>query len=103
MREHREENWKIISDRIGENRGEKIIIGRDTNARTAEKAEEIVGEKSCSKDKCMNNEEEEFLKIIKVGLGVGNGSIEGNEEGKWTYIGPRGRSVSQEKRKRKNN
>lgn len=81
--------------------GTKTIIGGDFNARTGEDGgwigdeEQKGGEKGRrSKDKKVNGEGRRLLECIeKRGWSILNGSIGGDEEGEYTYVGGRGGTV----------
>ena len=105
MREDRLEDWREIQ-RLAEDDRISIVVGGDFNARIGEEEgwteEEVVGGwkedrlqgRRKARDKVVNREGEEMLEEIKHGgFYVLNGSVEGDEEGDFTYIGPRGRTT----------
>lgn len=53
MRKTREENWKMIKEAIGEIPGERLILWY-WDARTADKVGKWIGDRRCSKYKCIN-------------------------------------------------
>lgn len=73
-------------------------MGEDFNARTGNRGELITGveehgDKS-SKDKEINKEEKNLLKLIEErGWNILNGNMRGDESGEYTFIGARGYSV----------
>ncbi|XP_043271213.1 golgin subfamily A member 6-like protein 1 [Venturia canescens] len=81
--------------------GERVVIGGDMNVRTGkgggggERWE--VGERETvrrSKDEIETKEGKEWCKFVKErGWRVVNGSVEGDREGEWTFVGGRGKSV----------
>ena len=91
--------WKKIEKIAEENgNGARIIVGGDFNARTGENGsieEEVeVKGKRKSKDKIINNEGKQLLQMTeRSGLYLLNGNHEGDEDGEFTYIGVKGRSV----------
>ncbi|XP_071577333.1 uncharacterized protein [Temnothorax nylanderi] len=108
------EKWRIISiynregkkalleemEELIEKEGhKKTIIGGDFNARTAEKGGILWnGEEEDrirkSKDKTENRQGVELIETVeKMGLGLLNGNIEGDEQGEWTFVGTLGSSV----------
>lgn len=74
-----------------------IIIGGDFNVRIGEKGGiEDAGEqmRRSSKDKAINNGGRQFLKLIgEIGGYILNGTVSGDKEGEYTYVGPKGSSV----------
>lgn len=47
-----------------------------------------------SKDSGWNKEGEEIIQeMVDAGLDIGNGYVEGDKEGEWTFIGMQGKSV----------
>ncbi|KAM0731212.1 hypothetical protein ACS0PU_002272 [Formica fusca] len=79
----------------------KKIIGGDFNARTGEKGgwmreeeAEEGGKGRRSKDKKINGEGRKLIECIENrGWSILNGSVKGEEEGEFTYIGGRGETV----------
>lgn len=80
-----------------ERKDEKVrtIIGGDFNARTGEEGgwiEEEEGKKRKSKDKKVNKDGRKLFRTIeKGGYMIMNGCVKGDEGGKFTYIGRRGK------------
>ncbi|KAJ8685250.1 hypothetical protein QAD02_021043 [Eretmocerus hayati] len=95
MNRKKDKNWKRIAEETEKNKGQKIILLGDLNARTGTKGGDASKqERRKSRDKEVNKE---GLRLIaeteKQGLMIVNGDIEGDEEGEYTYIGPRGNTV----------
>ena len=95
MRHSRNENYKIMEEWVEDNKEGVTIINGDFNARTAEEGglwnSEGKKEERKSKDKILNEEGKELVNWVEEkGLGVGNGTTKGDEEGEWTRIGQRG-------------
>ncbi|XP_024872051.1 myosin-3-like [Temnothorax curvispinosus] len=109
------EKWRIISiynregkkalleemEELTENKGHrKTIIGGDFNAQTAEKGGILWnGEEEDrirkSKDKTENRQGAELIETVeKMGLGLLNGTMEGDEQGEWTFAGTLGSLVT---------
>lgn len=103
MRDKREENWRIIKDILEDNERLGTMIGGDFNARIGEEEgwteeeeyfglrdDQERGERRASKDKVLNAEGKSLINKVKEnGLFIANGSINGDEEGEFTYIGTR--------------
>lgn len=93
--------WERIRERIKklveDEREEYIIIGGDFNIRIAEEGgNDVEGwdVKRKSKDKILNSRGWEFIDLIgSFGGYILNGATKGDEEGEFTYVGPRGCSV----------
>lgn len=95
MRHKRKENFEIMGAWMDKNKDGIIIINGDFNARTAEDGGLWLstGERETrkSKDKTDNIEGKELIgRLEENGMGIGNGAMEGDEEGEWTYVGSRG-------------
>ena len=110
-----EERWRIVGVYVKEDMERKLevmkewleeqeegrwtMIGGDFNARTGglggwaeDREEEEVGRKS--KDGKVNGEGRRLVGgLERVGWGILNGAVEGDEEGEFTYTGGRGESV----------
>lgn len=83
-------------NRTGE---ERIILGGDFNARTAERGGRLGEENEReagiggrrSKDKKANKEGLKLLKLLEeTGLVIWNGNVEADREGEFTFAGERG-------------
>lgn len=89
---------KWMEDEVGK---ERVVIGGDFNLRTGtgggmwrdgEEGQEQGGRKS--KDRVETKEGKRWCRFLKErGWGILNGAVRGDEEGEWTYVGGRGRSV----------
>lgn len=89
MREDKENNWIKIEDALERNPCKKFMKEEILTPEQPRKGdhldEEVAGK---SKDKCRNRDGETLLGNIKMnGLQILNGSIEGDEEEQWTYLG----------------
>ncbi|XP_070522382.1 uncharacterized protein [Cardiocondyla obscurior] len=83
--------------------GTRYLIGEDFNVRTGkegglwddEKEEEDKEErKRKTKDKKITGKGKKFCKALEeAGWGIVNGCTRGDEEGEWTYVGGRGKTV----------
>ncbi|XP_070529627.1 myb-like protein X [Cardiocondyla obscurior] len=83
--------------------GTRYLIGGDFNVRTGEegglwddeKGEEDKEErKRKTKDKKITGKGKKFCKALEeAGWGIVNGCTRGDEEGEWTYVGGRGKTV----------
>ncbi|XP_029176468.1 cilia- and flagella-associated protein 251-like [Nylanderia fulva] len=118
MIEREGERWRLVGVYINgdleekleemnewmEEEGDRVrtIIGGDFNARTGnlgggivmgeDEGEEGKGRKS--KDTKVNGEGRRLVEKLKErGWAIMNGGVTGDEEGGWTYMGPKGRSV----------
>ena len=91
------EIFKFLEENIPDVTQELILIGGDFNVRTAEEgSREEEGEKGQrkSKDKVINAGGRSLLSLTeRKGWIILNGACEGDLEGEWTYLGPRGESV----------
>ena len=91
------EIFKFLEEVIPDMTEEMILIGGDFNVRTAEEgSREEEGERGMrkSKDKIINTGGRALLTLTeRKGWIILNGACEGDEEGEWTYLGPRGESV----------
>lgn len=93
------EDWEEVKNKVREIAEEKmnesLIIGRDFNARIAgENDEEEWYIKRRSKDRVTNSRGREILNLVAEIRGrILNGTTEGDKEGNYTYVGPRGGSV----------
>ncbi|XP_066585917.1 golgin subfamily A member 6-like protein 22 [Prorops nasuta] len=109
------EEWRIIGMYVGKGirsiedgirrvvereQGKKCLIGGDWNARIGEAREEEEGEEGGrsmgrkSKDGVVNAEGTRMMELMgEMGLVVFNGTVRGDSEGEYTYVGHMGRSV----------
>lgn len=79
----------------------RVLIGKDFNARTGReggvggKGEEGIGEGGRrSKDEKINGKRKKLCSFLgELKRSILNGSVIGDEEGKWTYIEERGETV----------
>ncbi|XP_066593195.1 uncharacterized protein [Prorops nasuta] len=107
--------WRIIGVYVGKGirniedgirrvvereQGRKCLIGGDWNARIGEAKEEEEGEEGRrnvgrkSRDRVVNAEERRMIELVgEMGLEVFNGTVRGDIEGEYTYVGHMGRSV----------
>lgn len=104
MNEKKEKNWKEIKKILENNERTKTMIGGDFNASIGEEDVWLEEEETFnlrsemekegnrrSKDKTVNKEGEKMLEEIRNnGLYIANGNMNGDEEGEFTYVGPRG-------------
>ncbi|XP_025271364.1 golgin subfamily A member 6-like protein 22 [Camponotus floridanus] len=104
MNEKKKENWKEIKKVLEDNERTITIIGGDFNARIGEEEGWLEEEETFnlrsemekernrkSRDEIVNKEGEKMLEEIRNnGLYIANGNMNGDEEGEFTYIGPRG-------------
>ncbi|XP_025262551.1 golgin subfamily A member 6-like protein 22 [Camponotus floridanus] len=104
MNEKKKENWKEIKKVLEDNERTITIIGGDFNARIGEEEGWLEEEETFnlrsemekernrkSRDKTVNKEGEKMLEEVRNnGLYITNGNMNGDEEGEFTYIGPRG-------------
>ncbi|XP_076301689.1 uncharacterized protein LOC143219703 [Lasioglossum baleicum] len=80
-------------------KGVKVILGGDFNARTGREGGEVLEEGGgrglrSSKDLIVNGDGRRLCNYIEErGWGIMNGNIKVDEEGEWTYVGERGNSV----------
>lgn len=100
MSVYNSKEWDKIEERIRklveEKREEYIIIGRHFNVRIAEDRNDTEGwdVKRKNKDKTMNNRGREFVELVgNIGGYIPNGTITGDEEGEFMYVGPKCSSV----------
>lgn len=95
-----ESNWKRMKEWIDRTGEERIILGGDFNARTAERGGRLGEENEReagiggrrSKDKKANKEGLKLnIKLLEdTGLVIWNGNVEGDWEGEFTFAGERG-------------
>lgn len=94
-----ESEWKDFEDKIRkimvEKREESVIIGGDVRIGKGGGMEEVgheLGRKS--RDKITNKKGKKLVNLVReVGGYFLNGATEGDREGEYTYIGPRGNTV----------
>lgn len=75
-----------------------LVLGGDMNARTAEEGDWTTTEendsKRQSKDRILNKEGKKLITLTEErGWNILNGNMTGDEDGEFTYWGPRGKSV----------
>jgi hypothetical protein len=81
-----------VEDAMKENREDRILLGRDFNWRIGEKgAKNWEEQRGNGKRKSKGKLENAERKRRWMGSVIGN--KQGDEEGKWTYIGSRGETV----------
>ncbi|XP_043266634.1 uncharacterized protein [Venturia canescens] len=85
----------------GKSRGGKVVIGGDMNVRTGREGGGWdgwwVGERKAvrsSRDEIGTKEGKDWCKFVNErGWRIVNGSVEGDREGEWAFVGGRGKSV----------